>query len=259
MKGNGYIIAGQSIFAWFCGEMRRRESSLSDLTLRVFPTCISFISPYLTFLTTQTIVQTTSGRPRRSTSKKGLFGGLLGGFGNGGNVFQAKRGGGAKRVATSADIMRHRQGAIKVEPKVFFANERTFLAWLHCAVLLAGASIAIMSFAETDLAGQLYGVILLPVSIAFMTYAMSQCESECQLVWFAYLYEKGTYLFCFLTVLYALLSFLACRCAEIVHDSTTGSWTVRGHHRPHGAGHCPHAFHPCSILDQTLRCHALRA
>ena len=126
-------------------------------------------------------MQTSSGRPRRSASKKGLFGGLFGGFGNGGNAFQASGGGGAKRVATSADIMRHRQGAIKVEPKVFFANERTFLAWLHCAVLLAGASIAIMSFAETDLAGQLYGVILLPISIAFMTYAMSQCESKSQL------------------------------------------------------------------------------
>ena len=181
-----------------------RICSLSDLTLPVFPTCISFISPHLTFLTTQIIVQTSSGRPRRSSSKKGLFGGLLGGFGNGGNVFQANGGGGAKRVATSADIMRHRQGAIKVEPKVFFANERTFLAWLHCAVLLAGASIAIMSFAETDLAGQLYGVILLPVSIAFMTYAMSQCELECQLVWFAY--GTGTYLFCFLMTLFTPFS-----------------------------------------------------
>ena len=114
------------------------------------------------------------GRPRKTPTKKGLFGGLLGGFGKSGNAFQAN--GGGKRVATSADILRNRQGAIKVEPKVFFANERTFLAWLHCAVLLAGASIAIMSFAETDMAGQLYGVILLPVSIAFMTYAMSQCE-----------------------------------------------------------------------------------
>jgi len=119
-------------------------------------------------------VAATSGRPRKSATKKGLFGGVFGGFGKGGNAFQTNGSGGAKRVATSADIMRHRQGAIKVEPKVFFANERTFLAWLHCAVLLAGASIAIMSFAETDMAGQLYGVILLPISIAFMTYAMSQ-------------------------------------------------------------------------------------
>lgn len=34
---------------------------------------------------------------------------------------------------------------IKVEPKVFFANERTFLAWLHMSVTLASISIAIVS------------------------------------------------------------------------------------------------------------------
>jgi len=116
----------------------------------------------------------THGRPRKTPTKKGLLGDLFGGFRKSGNAFQTN--GDGKRGASSADILRHRQGAIKVEPKVFFANERTFLAWLHCAVLLAGASIAIMSFAETDIAGQLYGVILLPISIAFMTYAMSQCE-----------------------------------------------------------------------------------
>ena len=115
----------------------------------------------------------TRGRASKSTLKKqGLFGGLFSGFGKGG----APKSNQGKRIATSADILRQRQGAIKVEPKVFFANERTFLAWLHCSVLLAGASIAIMSFAETNMAGQLYGVILLPVAIAFMTYAMTQCE-----------------------------------------------------------------------------------
>jgi len=115
----------------------------------------------------------TRGRASKSTPKKqGFFGGLFSGFGKGGAP-QSNQG---KRIATKADILRQRQGAIKVEPKVFFANERTFLAWLHCSVLLAGASIAIMSFSETNMAGQLYGVILLPVAIAFMTYAMSQCE-----------------------------------------------------------------------------------
>ena len=136
-----------------------------DSTILIQRRCISFPS----YVNAQA-----PGRPRKTPTKKGLFGGLLGAFGKSGNVFQAN--GSGKRVATSAVILRNRQGAIKVEPKVFFANERTFLAWLHCAVLLAGASIAIMSFAETDMAGQLYGVILLPVSIAFMTYAMSQCE-----------------------------------------------------------------------------------
>lgn len=112
------------------------------------------------------------GRPRKTAPKKGFFGGLFGGFGKS-DALQSNQG---KRIVASADILRQRQGAIKVEPKVFFANERTFLAWLHCAVLLAGASIAIMSFAETNIAGQLYGVVLLPVAIAFMTYAMAQCE-----------------------------------------------------------------------------------
>ena len=138
--------------------LKRFDSHSTPLHIS-FPSCVNVQAP---------------GRPRKTPNKKGLFGGLLGGFGKSGNAFQSN--GGGKRVATSADILRNRQGAIKVEPKVFFANERTFLAWLHCAVLLAGASIAIMSFAETDMAGQLYGVVLLPVSIAFMTYAMSQCE-----------------------------------------------------------------------------------
>lgn len=34
---------------------------------------------------------------------------------------------------------------VKIEPKVFFANERTFLAWLHMAVTLASISIAIVA------------------------------------------------------------------------------------------------------------------
>jgi uncharacterized membrane protein YidH (DUF202 family) len=68
-----------------------------------------------------------------------------------------------------------------VDPKVFFANERTFLAWLHVAVLLAGASIAIAAMSESDVdsyttSKQYYGVILLPISIGFLVYAMLQCE-----------------------------------------------------------------------------------
>ena len=34
---------------------------------------------------------------------------------------------------------------VKIEPKVFFANERTFLAWLHMSVTLASISIAIVA------------------------------------------------------------------------------------------------------------------
>ncbi|MEM1010435.1 MAG: DUF202 domain-containing protein [Myxococcota bacterium] len=70
--------------------------------------------------------------------------------------------------------MKDRKVPIKVEPKVFFANERTFLAWLHASVLLAGASMAIVAFADTDTNpwSQLYGIVLLPVAISFILYSM---------------------------------------------------------------------------------------
>ena len=69
---------------------------------------------------------------------------------------------------------------VSIDPKVFFANERTFLAWLHMAVLLAGASIAVVSLTDADpdksLSRELSGVVLLPISVAFSFYAMSQCK-----------------------------------------------------------------------------------
>ncbi len=38
-----------------------------------------------------------------------------------------------------------RKVPVKIEPKVFFANERTFLAWLHMSVTLASISVAIVA------------------------------------------------------------------------------------------------------------------
>ena len=70
-----------------------------------------------------------------------------------------------------------RKAPVKIEPKVFFANERTFLAWMHLSVMLAGASIAILAFAEDqNPVSQLYGVVLLPVAIAFVVYSMYQYQ-----------------------------------------------------------------------------------
>lgn len=76
--------------------------------------------------------------------------------------------------ATVGSVAKQRRAPVKVEPKVFFANERTFLAWLHSSLLLAGASIAIVAFADANPWSQLYGVLLLPVAIAFICYAMYQ-------------------------------------------------------------------------------------
>lgn len=76
-----------------------------------------------------------------------------------------------------------RSAPVKVDPKVFFANERTFLAWLHVSVILAGASVAIVAFADSSsFHNQIYGVILLPVSIAFIIYAMMQYTRRASMI-----------------------------------------------------------------------------
>ena len=38
-----------------------------------------------------------------------------------------------------------RKVPVKVEPKVFFANERTFLAWIHMSLTMASISVGIVA------------------------------------------------------------------------------------------------------------------
>lgn len=71
-------------------------------------------------------------------------------------------------------LLKQRKVPIKVEPKVFFSNERTFIAWLHVSTILAGGSITIVAFANANPWSQMYGIVLLPVSISFIVYAMWQ-------------------------------------------------------------------------------------
>ena len=37
---------------------------------------------------------------------------------------------------------------VKVEPKVSFANERTFLSWLHFTVVLGGLAVGLLNFGD---------------------------------------------------------------------------------------------------------------
>lgn len=80
----------------------------------------------------------------------------------------------------SIPALKQRKAPIKVEPKVFFANERTFLAWMHVSIIMAGASIAILAFTDESggVGGQIYGIVMLPVAVAFIVYAMYQCKYE---------------------------------------------------------------------------------
>jgi SPX domain protein involved in polyphosphate accumulation/uncharacterized membrane protein YidH (DUF202 family) len=59
---------------------------------------------------------------------------------------------------------------VRVEPKVFFANERTFLSWVHFAIFLGGISTALVGLG--DKRAKISGCIFAVVSIMFTVYAL---------------------------------------------------------------------------------------
>jgi hypothetical protein len=108
-------------------------------------------------------------------SQRTQNGGTGGGFWK--KIFGRKEPESSRPYGEVGTLMKERKAPVKVEPKVFFANERTFLAWLHVSVILAGASVAIVAFADNgDPYSQMYGIILLPVAIAFILYSMYMCK-----------------------------------------------------------------------------------
>ncbi|GKZ00868.1 hypothetical protein MPSEU_001038500 [Mayamaea pseudoterrestris] len=66
-------------------------------------------------------------------------------------------------------------GVQKIEPKVFFANERTFLHWLHHAVVLSTIAAGVLAFSDESGStwGEWYALCLLPISLAFCIYALN--------------------------------------------------------------------------------------
>lgn len=75
-----------------------------------------------------------------------------------------------------------RKVPIKVDPKVFFANERTFLAWLHMALILGSIGLGLISFSEKAGWSAIYGFLLVPVAIAFVVYALWQYYARAQAI-----------------------------------------------------------------------------
>ncbi|KAG9301440.1 hypothetical protein G9A89_018112 [Geosiphon pyriformis] len=60
---------------------------------------------------------------------------------------------------------------VRVEPKVFFANERTFLSWLQFTVVLGGLAIGLLNFG--DRVGKISAALFTFVAMAVMIYALS--------------------------------------------------------------------------------------
>lgn len=65
--------------------------------------------------------------------------------------------------------------AKKVAPKIFFAGERTFLAWMEAGVYLAGLSMALGTYADVGSVSDWFAVVLHPVAIGMIFYSMYQC------------------------------------------------------------------------------------
>ncbi|KAF2209033.1 hypothetical protein CERZMDRAFT_91441 [Cercospora zeae-maydis SCOH1-5] len=58
----------------------------------------------------------------------------------------------------------------RLEPKVFFANERTFLSWLNFSVILGGLAMGLLNFG--DRIGQISAVLFVLVALGAMAYAL---------------------------------------------------------------------------------------
>ena len=59
----------------------------------------------------------------------------------------------------------------RVEPKVFFANERTFLSWLNFTVILGGLAVGLLNF--SDSVGRISAALFTFVAMAAMLYALA--------------------------------------------------------------------------------------
>ncbi|MCJ1356047.1 MAG: vacuolar transporter chaperone [Icmadophila ericetorum] len=58
----------------------------------------------------------------------------------------------------------------RVEPKVYFANERTFLSWLNFAVILGGLAIGLLNFGDN--VGRISAGAFTVVAMLAMSYAL---------------------------------------------------------------------------------------
>jgi uncharacterized membrane protein YidH (DUF202 family) len=66
-----------------------------------------------------------------------------------------------------------RKVPMRIEPKTSFANERTFLRWVHMGIVLGGVSSAMLGGASPDNAdAHVIGLLTVPVAIAITMYGI---------------------------------------------------------------------------------------
>ncbi|KAH9045475.1 vacuolar transporter chaperone 1 [Lactarius pseudohatsudake] len=61
---------------------------------------------------------------------------------------------------------------VRVEPKVSFANERTFLSWLHFTVVLGGLAVGLLNFGDKASVGKISAAVFSLLAVGIMGYAL---------------------------------------------------------------------------------------
>lgn len=71
---------------------------------------------------------------------------------------------------------------VKVEPKVFFSNERTFIAWLQFCALLLSVALNLLNFGDN--VSRIAGAIFIGISAGIAIYALYQFERR---AWYVFI------------------------------------------------------------------------
>lgn len=66
--------------------------------------------------------------------------------------------------------LKEKEGGATMEPKIYFANERTFIHWLHFAALILSVALTLMNFG--DGINKIVGGVFFGISMVFSIYAI---------------------------------------------------------------------------------------
>lgn len=70
----------------------------------------------------------------------------------------------------------------RVEPKLLFAAERTFLHWLHMAVFMTSGGTAIIAYFDDDFTIEVWGLTMLALALIVVVYAVYQLTWRVDLI-----------------------------------------------------------------------------
>ncbi|CAG8492214.1 1378_t:CDS:2 [Paraglomus occultum] len=101
---------------------------------------------------------------------------------NGGHPYEAEEGSSSGMVGHIPTKFQGKRVYIpvRVEPKVYFANERTFLSWLNFTVILGGFAVGLLNFG--DKIGRVAAGMFTLVAMSVMLYALYMFHWRAQMI-----------------------------------------------------------------------------